>query len=135
LDKAPACGNKRFASNLNPGSQGSARVMTAMPSIVPYGADQTLYLVMDSQGPKGLEVHNPVERQDFDSVITDLMSARFGNPIGIFAFNTLEHWTADISKNVAEEILCRCDIEGTAVPAYLMDFVAKNLNGVPAWKR
>jgi hypothetical protein len=104
--------------------------MTAMPSTVPYGADQTLYLVMDAEGPKGREFHNPVERPDFDTVISDLMSARFSNPVGIFAFNTLEHWTADISKNVAEEILCRCDIEGTPVPAYLEDFVANSLNEV-----
>jgi hypothetical protein len=104
--------------------------MTAMPSTVPYGADQTLYLVMDSESAEGHEFHNPVERPDFDSVISDLMSARFTNPVGIYAFNTLEHWTADISKNVAEEILCRCDIEGTPVPAYLEDFVAKSLNEV-----
>ena len=109
--------------------------MTALPSTVPYGADQTLFLVMDSQGSKGQEFHNPVERPDFDSVIADLMSARFGNPVGIFAFNTLEHWTADISKNVAEEILCRCDILGTEVPAYLEDFVANSLNGDRTGKR
>ena len=102
--------------------------MTAMPLTVPYGADQTLYLVMDAQGGKGQEFHNPVERPDLDSVIADLMAARFSNPVGIFAFNTLEHWSADISKNVAEEILCRCDIEGAPVPAYLEDFVANSLN-------
>jgi hypothetical protein len=109
--------------------QGSAQAMTGIPSTVPYGADQTLYLVMDCQGPKGQEFQNPVERPDFDSVIADLMAARFSNPVGIFAFNTLEHWTADISKNVAEEILCRCDIEGAPVPEYLEDFVANSLNG------
>ena len=103
--------------------------MTAMPSTVPYGADETMYLVMDSQGPKGHEFQNPVERPDLDTVISDLMSARFSNPVGIFAFNTLEHWTADITKNVAEEILCRCDIDGAPVPAYLEDFVANSLGG------
>jgi hypothetical protein len=103
--------------------------MTGIPSTVPYGADQTLYLVMDLEGPKGQEFRNPVERPDFDTVIADLMAARFSNPVGIFAFNTLEHWTADISKNVAEEILCRCDIDGTPVPEYLEDFVANSLNG------
>ena len=102
--------------------------MTAMPSTVPYGADQTLFLVMDAEGPKGREFHNPVERPDFDTVISDLMSARFSNPVGIFAFNTLEHWTADISKNVAEEIQCRCDIDGAPVPAHLEDFVANSLS-------
>jgi hypothetical protein len=103
--------------------------MTGIPSTVPYGADQTLYLVMDSEGAKGQAFQNPVERPDLDTVIADLMAARFSNPVGIFAFNTLEHWTADISKNVAEEILCRCDIEGAPVPEYLEDFVANSLNG------
>ena len=109
--------------------------MLAMPSIVPYGADQTLYLVMDADGAKGQEFHNPIERPDFDSVVSDLMAARFSNPVGIYAFNTLEHWTADISKNVAEEIRCRCDIDGAPIPAYLEDFVANSLNGDRTRKR
>ena len=102
--------------------------MAGLPSTVPFGADQTLYLVMDAEGAKGQEFHNPVERPDLDSVIADLMAARFSNPVGIFAFNTLEHWSADISKNVAEEIQCRCDIERTPVPPHLEDFVASCLS-------
>ncbi len=102
--------------------------MTGMPSTVPYGADQTLYLVMDSLGPRDLQLQNPIERPDLDSVITDMLLARFNNPVGIYAFNTLEHWTADISKNVAEEIQCRCDIDGSPVPAHLEDFVANSLS-------
>ena len=102
--------------------------MTGMPSTVPYGADQTLYLVMDAVGPRDLKLQNPVERADLDSVIDDLLLARFNNPVGIYAFNTLEHWTADISKNVAEEILCRCDIDGAPVPSYLEDFIASFLH-------
>jgi len=109
--------------------------MTEMPSTVPYGADRTMYLVMDLEGPEGQKFQNAVERPDLDSVVADLMAARFSNPVGIFAFNTLEHWTADISKNVAEEILCRCDIEGAPVPAYLEDFVTSSLNGGRAGKR
>ena len=102
--------------------------MTGMPSTVPYGADQTLYLVMDAVGPRDLKLQNPIERPDLDSVINDLLLARFNNPVGIYAFNTLEHWTADISKNVAEEIQCRCDIERTPVPPHLEDFVANSLS-------
>ena len=101
--------------------------MAGIPQ-VPYGADQTLYLVMDTLGPEGLELQNPIERPDLDSVINDLLLARFNNPVGIYAFNTLEHWTADISKNVAEEIQSRCDIEGAPVPAHLEDFIAKSLS-------
>ncbi|MBN8990545.1 MAG: hypothetical protein J0H42_20040 [Rhizobiales bacterium] len=101
--------------------------MTGMLPNVPYGADQTLYLVMDTVGPRDLKLQNPVERPDLDSVIDDLLLARFNNPVGIYAFNTLEHWTADISKNVAEEIQCRCDILGDPVPPHLKDFVANSL--------
>jgi hypothetical protein len=102
--------------------------MTAMPLAVPYGADQTLYLVMDAVGPRDLQLQNPIERSDLNSVINDMLLARFNNPVGIYAFNTLEHWTADISKNVAEEIQCRCDIVGDPVPPHLEDFVANSLS-------
>ena len=76
-----------------------------------------------------MQLQNPIERPDLDSVINDLLLARFNNPVGVYAFNTLEHWTADISKNVAEEIRCRCDIERIPVPAHLEDFVASSLSG------
>src|SRR5882757_11498921 len=103
-------------------------MMTEMPSTVPYGADRTMYLVMDLEGPEGQKFQNAVERPDLDSVVADLMAARFNNPVGIYAFNTLEHWTADISKNVAEEIQCRCDILGDPVTAHLEDIVASSLS-------
>src|SRR4051794_40251346 len=51
----------------------SLQAMTGMPSTVPYGADQTLYLVMDALGPPDLQLQNPIERPDLDSVINDLM--------------------------------------------------------------
>src|SRR5450432_2641539 len=95
--------------------------------MVPYGADQTVYLVVEAFGPGGFSRETAVERTDLETVITDLMSGRFDNPIGILAFNTLEHWTNDVSKAVAREIQCRCDIEGDDVPDYLEDFVDNSI--------
>ncbi len=112
--------------------------MLGIPSIVPYGADQTLYLVLEAAGPEalgpealgpealGLQVsrlQTAVERTDIEVIITDLLSGRFNDPIGIVAFNTLEHWTKDVSKDIAREIQCRCDIEGDQVPDYLTGFI------------
>ena len=100
------------------------------PTIVPYGADQTVYLVVDRFGGSGSVYREAeIERTDIETIIADLLSGQFNDPVRVIAFNTLEHWTADISKNVAEEILIRCDIEGTPVPEYLEDFVANSLNG------
>jgi hypothetical protein len=97
-----------------------------MPPIVPYGADQALYLVV-AFGPEGLGLQTAIEQTDLETIITDLMSGRFDNPIGILAFNTLEHWTDDVSQDVAREIQCRCDIEGDRVPDYLADLVGNSL--------
>ena len=99
---------------------------------VPYGADQTLFVVIDRLD-RATEIR--VERSDLEATIGELVAGCFNDPIRVISFNTLEHWTADISKNVAEEILCRCDIEGTPVPAYLEDFVTNSLNGGGAGKR
>ena len=97
--------------------------MRGFPRSVPYGADQTLYLVVEGPGQHGIA--RETERADIETVIADLLSGRFNDPIEVVAFNTLEHWTDDVSKDVAREIRCRCDIEGHDVPVYLDEFVGR----------
>ena len=91
--------------------------------MVPYGADQTVYLVVEAARPNAVSC--TAERSDIETVITDLLSGRFSDPIEVLAFNTLEHWTDDLSKDVAREIRCRCDIAGREAPAYLDEFLGK----------
>ena len=96
--------------------------MRGFPS-VPYGADQTLYLVVEGSGQRGMA--RETERADIETVIADLLSGRFNDPIEVVAFNTLEHWSDDLSKDIAREIRCRCDIDGHDVPVYLDEFVSR----------
>ena len=92
--------------------------------IVPYGADQAVYLVVDHFGRLGTAYRETdVERTDLERVITDLMSGQFNDPVRVVAFNTLEHWAQDVSRDVALEIQSRCDIDGHDVPDTLRDFV------------
>ena len=94
---------------------------------MPYGADQTLYLVVDRFGRHGsVYRETEVERTDLETIIVDLMSGQFNDPVRIIAFNTLEHWSEDVSKQIADEIETRCDIEGVAVPEHVSDFVASH---------
>lgn len=87
---------------------------------VPYGADQTLYVVRDRvSGTREISV----ERSDLDPTIRDLIAGCFADPVRVTCFNTLEHWVKDISADVAAEIQARCDIEGVALPDHLRDFV------------
>jgi hypothetical protein len=97
--------------------------MRGFPQSVPYGADQTLYLVVEGPGQHGIA--RETERADIETVIADLLSGRFNDPIEVVAFNTLEHWSDDLSKDIAREIRCRCDIDGHDVPVYLDEFVSR----------
>ena len=96
------------------------------PLMVPYGADQTIYLVVDDIGALGTCRETEVERPDFDAVIAALLAGQFNAPVRVMAFNTLEHWSRDISKEIAEEICICCDIEGIAVPEHIADFVERH---------
>jgi hypothetical protein len=105
---------------------GSVGLEVSMPrtgltlSIVPYGADQTVYFVIDSFRSKGSVYREiEVERTDIEAIIADLLSGQFNDPIRIVAFNTLEHWAEDVSEEVANEIRTRCDIEGISVPEHI----------------
>ena len=96
--------------------------MRAFPENVPYGADQTIYLVVEGAEPHGIR---KTERTDIETVIADLLSGQFSDPIEVVAFNTLEHWSDDLSQHIAREIRCRCDIEGHDVPVHLDEFVGR----------
>jgi hypothetical protein len=105
---------------------GSVGLEVSMPrtgltlSIVPYGADQTVYRVIDSFRSKGSVCREiEVERTDIEAIIADLWSGQFNDPIRIVAFNTLEHWAEDVSEEVANEIRTRYHIEGISVPEHI----------------
>jgi hypothetical protein len=98
---------------------------------VPYGADQTVYLIVDRlsrQGAVYCEIE--IERADIETIVVDLLAGQFSDPVRVTAFNTLEHWAQDISRDVALEIQTRCDIQGTAVPEHVEDFVHDHTTSV-----
>jgi len=90
------------------------------PPFVPYGADKTLFVVIDRLAPTR-EIR--IERSDLEATIGELVAGCFNDPIKVISFNTLEHWMKDISTDVAGEIRARCDIDGVTLPDYLSDFV------------
>ena len=91
---------------------------------VPYGADQTLFVVVDRiDGNKEIRL----ERTDLDITIGEFIAGCFSDPVRVLTFNTLEHWIKDISAEVAAEIQSRCDIDRTDLPDHLRDFVESHV--------
>jgi hypothetical protein len=95
------------------------------PKSVPYGADETVYVVVDGFRSGAVYRETEVERADLETIISDLLSGQFNNPVRVVAFNTLEHWAEDVSRDVASEISARCDIDSLPVPEHLNDFVER----------
>jgi len=97
------------------------------PSIVPNDYDETVYLVADDFGRIGRAWREAdYETTDLETVIQDLMTGQYSNPIRVVAFNTAERWSEDVSEDVARELRRRCDLQMCDVPAALLDFVERN---------
>jgi hypothetical protein len=93
------------------------------PGTVPFGVDQTVYLVVDRFRSGSVYREAEVERTDLETIINDFLTGQFSDPVRVVAFNTLEHWANDVSKDIAQMIQARCDIAGDTVPEHMRDFV------------
>jgi hypothetical protein len=100
------------------------------PSIVPRGDDQDVCLVVDDLGRLG-RVWREADHEDttFETVVADLLSDQYKNPIGIFCFNTAEGWSRDVLEDVAHELRRRCDLEDRELPESIRDFVERHAGG------
>ena len=96
------------------------------PSIVPRDDDGHVYLVVDDLGALGRVWREAdVEDTDFQTVVADLLSGQYHNPIGVFAFNPVQGWSRDVSEDVAKVLRRRCDMEGREIPSSIRDFVER----------
>ena len=94
------------------------------PSIVPSGDDDTVYLVKDDLGRLGAVWREAdAETADLETVINDLLTGQYNDPVRVIAFNTSERWSQDVSEDVAHELRRRCDLQMRDVPASIQDFV------------
>lgn len=107
------------------------RKSTWTPSIVPNHTDHTFYLVMDRLDPDTTIFHERVvETTDLETVITDMLSGQYCDPLRVLSFNPVEKWSEDVSEDVAREIQRRCDLQLMDVPSALQGFVDAQL-GIP----
>ena len=101
---------------------------SVVPSIVPSGRDQTLYLVINNYGNLGPAfAETDVGEADLETTINDLMSGEYSDPVRVVAFNTAEGWSADASEDIAREILRRADLTGHELPLSIQEFVDSHL--------
>ena len=104
------------------------------PSIIPGGDDQTVYLVAEDFGKLGRAWREAdYEATDLETVIEDLLTGQYNDPLRIVAFNTAERWSEDVSEDVAHELRIRCDLQMRDVPSSIQDFVERQEGA--AWRQ
>jgi hypothetical protein len=106
--------------------------MSFSPSIVPDGADQDVYLVLNQFGERLGRAWCETDEEDTDyrTIIRHLLEGQYSNPVRVVAFNTAEGWSRDVSDDVEDELRERCANRGE-VPSYLADFLERFDSGRP----
>jgi hypothetical protein len=98
-----------------------------IPSIVPNGDDQNVYLVVDDLARQGQVWREAdVETTDLETVILDLLEGQYKDPVRVVAFNTVEGWSQDVSADVAKELRRRCDLQLRDVALVIQAFIARH---------
>ncbi len=62
---------------------------------------------------------------DLETILSDMLSRQYSNPVRVVAFNVSEGWSRDVSEDVAIEIRRRCDLQGDPIPSWLEEFVER----------
>jgi hypothetical protein len=100
--------------------------MRTSPSIVPHGADQDTYLVLDDFSRIGCSWRETdADKADRETLIRDLVEGQYGHPVRIVAFNTAEGWSRDVTMEIADELRRRY-VEFGEVPNSILDFMETN---------
>jgi hypothetical protein len=99
--------------------------MRTSPSIVPHGADQDTYLVLDDFRIGCAWRETDVDKVDRETLIRDLVEGQYSHPVRIVAFNTAEGWSRDVTMEIADELRRRY-IEFGEVPDPILDFMEAN---------
>jgi hypothetical protein len=70
--------------------------------------DVTAYIVVEDFGDLGQAFRETdIADADFDTMVRNIISGEYRNPLRVVAFNTVEGWSRDVSEDIANEVLDR----------------------------
>jgi hypothetical protein len=102
--------------------------MRQSPSIIPTDRlDRDIYLVLEDfrQGAAWRETDESAT--DFTTLINDLLTGQYDQPLRVVAFNPAEGWSRDASEEIAEELARRAGEEGREISEALQWFIESHI--------
>jgi hypothetical protein len=70
--------------------------------------DVTAYIVVEDFGDLGRAFRETdLAEADFDTMVRNIISGEYRNPLRVVAFNTVEGWSRGVSEDIANAVLDR----------------------------
>ena len=89
------------------------RTIPSTPSLVPADRNVTVFIVLDDFGSMGTAYRETDAAScDQQSVVDDLLTGQFNNPLRVVASNTAEGWARDASQDIAQLVKHYLEKEG-----------------------
>jgi hypothetical protein len=106
--------------------------MRYSPSIAPEANDGTYFVLNDFGDGLGRAWPEADEdRTDRETVVRDLLVGQHSNPVQVIAFNAVQGWSRDVSKEIASELADLIAVDGRDVPTWLEDFIEEYVGSRP----
>ena len=116
-----------FANSLLAAPRARELRMREWPSIVP-GATEDFHIVVNHHSRFGAAfVETGLDRADYETTITDLMTGQHSDPLRVVMFSIDTDRAEDVSHPIAQEILRRLELEGRSVPSELGEFIDRHV--------
>lgn len=98
------------------------------PSIIPNDRlDRDIYLVLEDFRAGAAWRETDEGDADVATVVEDLLTGQYEQPLRVVAFNPAEGWSRDATEEIAEELDRRIAAEGREVSETLQEFVESNI--------
>jgi hypothetical protein len=96
--------------------------------------DVTVHLVAEDFGDLGRAfLETDLAEADHDTIVRNMISGQYRNPLRVVAFNTVEGWSRDVSEEIAYDVLDRAYDADTTLSTGAKRFI--DLHVTPGVKR
>jgi hypothetical protein len=104
-----------------------------MPPLYPKD-DVTAYIVVEDFGDLGRAfLETDLAEADLGSIVRNMISGEYTDPLRVIAFNTVEGWSRDVSEEIAYDVLDRAYDADTTLSAGAKRFIDRHVT--PGVKR
>ena len=89
--------------------------------------DVTIYLVLNDFGRLGRAYVETDEAQaDEATIVENILSGQYSQPLRVVAFNTAEGWARDVTEDIARAALSKAQSERRSIASLPQEFLERN---------